>query len=289
MTTPSKAIRDSLQALLPDQVEGWKAEGPGEVCDRDGLFDLINGGAEVYRELNVQAVLDRSYAKAKAADLIVDLFDMGSPTDAYAAYRNDIREEAGVAGVGVESEYQGGTLFFWKGRYFVSLVALQETENTKAALVALGRHIDRAIPEAGKPPELVRELPQQGLDQSQLYFFHTHRSLARRYPLAEDNLLGLSAQTEVVLARYPGDDSGPTLLLLVRYPRVAQATAALEQLRLRRFAGKPGIHRSPTGRHEGAAQHDAKLALVLEAKNEKTVTDLLGKLASPTRRKGGTR
>ncbi|MCP4638890.1 MAG: hypothetical protein GY851_00580, partial [bacterium] len=37
-----------LPTMLPLTVNGWAAEQPDEVYDPDGLYDYINGAAEIY-------------------------------------------------------------------------------------------------------------------------------------------------------------------------------------------------------------------------------------------------
>ena len=94
--------------LLPAEALGWRGDGADESVDRDGLFSLIDGGAEAYRALNVRRVGARRYVKAGAPDVVVDVFDMGSSADAYGAYLgtvlrvltmrlDDLGEQAGGA------------------------------------------------------------------------------------------------------------------------------------------------------------------------------------------------
>ncbi len=218
-----------LAALLPGPVEGFAPHGADAVVDRDGLFSLIDGGAEVYRALNVIRVIERRYRHPKAGDVLVDVFDMGSAEDAYGAYRHDMREDAS-AGIGTESEVQGGNLYFWKDRFYVSVVPLRASREARAAALAIGRAIAGRIPKDGAPPDLVRLLPPDGLVRSQVHFFHDALLFERHTLLLEDNPLGLGPETDGLLARYSlGGDAtkaeGPALLL-VRYPDEASATQA---------------------------------------------------------------
>lgn len=220
----------TLAALLPTEMNGWRADKADRLADADTLFDLIDGGAEVYRALNVQSVVEREYQRTGHALILVDLFDMGSDADAYGAYRNDVREHPDP-GIGNGSEHETSSLFFWKGRFFVAVVATEETAEAIAAVLALGKAIAGNIKQAGKPPRLVGLLPASGLNKQELYFFHSAESLERLVPAARGNPLGLSAGTAVVLARYRrGGASSDTLLLLVEYPTPAAAKAVQQQL-----------------------------------------------------------
>jgi hypothetical protein len=222
-------------AALPAEAGGYRPAGPDAVVDRDGLFGLIDGGAEVYRALNVQSVAERRYRKPGAPDVLVDVFDMGASADAFGAYHHDMREGPS-AGVGVESEHQGGNLFFWKGRCYVSVVPLGVGPGVAEAVLALGRAVAAALPEPGAPPALLALLPAEGRVDAQVHYFHDGALLSRLVDLDEPGFLGLGADTEGLLARYrptaspagaptPAGVEGPALLLL-RYPATARAQAA---------------------------------------------------------------
>ncbi|HOX43852.1 MAG TPA: hypothetical protein PK668_09640 [Myxococcota bacterium] len=221
----------SCVAALPAEAAGYRPAGPDEVVDRDGLFSLIDGGAEVYRALHVQVVAERRYRKPGAPDILVDVFDMGGSADAFGAYHHDMREGPS-AGVGVESERQGGNLFFWKGRCYVSVVPLGVGPGVAEAVLALGQAVAAAIREPGAPPALLALLPAQGRVASQVHYFHDGALLGRLVDLDEPGFLGLGDDTEGLLARYrptgapaPAGAEGPALLL-IRYPALARAQAA---------------------------------------------------------------
>ncbi len=221
----------ALAGLMPAEAGGFKPAGPDETFDRDSLFSLIDGGAEVYRSLNVRLVLSRRYEKPGAPDIMADVFDMGSSADAFGAYHHDMREGPS-AGVGQESEVLGGNLHFWKDRFFVSIVALRETADSRRTVLELARAIAAAIPRQGERPDLVDRLPPEGLVASQVHYFHDQLLLDRLTDLGDKNILGLGPKTEGVLARYRigKNESTTCALLLVRYPTGAEAEQARKRL-----------------------------------------------------------
>lgn len=233
MADPRPIDSGELARLLPDEVRGWVPGRADGFYDHDTLYDLIDGGAEVYRALNVRAVLSRQYGKPAAPDLIVDVFDMGSTADAYGAFHHDMREGED-AGVGDESEAFGGSIAFWRDRYFVSSVAMDDDTATCDALRELGFAISAAIPSSGRPPALVRALPAAGLVTSQIHYFHDKALLDRHLFVSRDNILDLDRTTEGVVARYRLGESGAaapgTALLLVRYPKPSRAERALDAI-----------------------------------------------------------
>jgi hypothetical protein len=267
MATPPA---QDLSRLLPDDVDGWKPKGNCAYFDHDTLFSLIDGGAEVYRALNVKRVVDRRYQKEDGPDIVVDVFDMGSSKDAFGAFHVDIREGQDV-GEGQESEYQGGSLYFWKDRYFVSVVSLKETDASKKAVMAFGQAIAEKIPRKGKKPELVGRLPQKGLVKSQVHYFHDWEGLNRLHFLADENLLGLSRETEGLLARY----RPAGVLVLIRYPREKDAGLARKRFVEKFQADKDGIFEKE-GKFSGARASGTLLVCVFSAASKGEVLELAG-------------
>jgi hypothetical protein len=223
-----------LIELLPTEIAGYRSDGRDEQADADGLFKLIDGGAEVYRALNVRQVFERRYVKKGDPDIIVYLFDMGTSADAYGAYHHDMREGPS-AGIGPESEIQGSNLSFWKGSTYVSVVPLRQSNEVKERVLSIGRSVAGLIGSGGPPPDLVRLLPATGLNQHQIHYFHDWSLLSRLAFFPGDNSLRLGKETEGLLARYQlgssdgGRAEGPALLLL-RYPSSEQARAVSQDL-----------------------------------------------------------
>lgn len=283
MTDNLDASLKGLDSLLPETMQGWKASKPDHEYTFDTLFDLIDGGAEVYRSLNVHKVLDRRYTKEGAADIIVDLFDMGSSRDAFGAFHHDMREDADV-GVGMESEYQGSYLFFWKDRYFISVVALEETPETREVVLALGQAIAARIPRPGTEPEIVKLLPSKGLQREQIYYFHDLDSLERRYSIGKGNPLHLSKETEGLLARYavtdvPAVKGGQpfAVFLIVAYAsRSAVLAAEKDFSAVYLNQAKPGtLVQLPAKGWAGICRKDTHLFAVLESPDKATARGLL--------------
>ena len=283
MAWADSAKSKALSGLLPPDVYGFTPGEPDRFYTADTLYDLINGGAEVYRALNVRQVVHRRYGKEGAPEIFTDIFDMGSSSDAFGAYHHDMREGKD-AGVGQESEYFGGSLAFWKDRYFVSIVPLQETAEVKRAVMALGKAIAHAIPREGAKPELVRRLPAGGLITSQVHYFHDWGSLNRRYFLAPENLLNLDERTEGILARYrsgrtaeEAEAAGSCVLVLIRYPSRRDAEKAHGRF-LEKYmpdADAEGLVQTEDGQWTGLRLMDDVLAVVFDTSSGKEARTLL--------------
>ena len=214
-----------LETLVPKSVQGWKSGGGDGDYGRKNLYDYIDGEAEVYLAYAFRQAFSRGFVQAGKPAITVDVFDMGKPADAYGIF--SFERESGDVGIGTDSEYSSGLLRFWKGNYFVSILADQETPESKSAVMELGSAIASNIKEDGERPKIVSLLPEQGLNKISIRYLHEKPSFDYQYYLWDKNILNLSARTEVVLARYQNGSR----LMLVQYPQASQAQAASKALK----------------------------------------------------------
>jgi hypothetical protein len=276
MTPTDLPGADTLAGLLPAEAGGWRTEGPDGLYSPETLYDLIDGGAEVYLALNVGAVLSRRYHREGHPPIIADIFDMGSAADAFGAYRHDMREGED-AGIGRESEIIGGTLYFWKDRYFVSIIPLGDSTDIRAAVLDMGRATAGKITKEGEIPEIVSHLPEKGLKKEQVHYFHDWTLLSTHIDLGEENLLGLDRGTEGVLARYDHEGTGSLTLLLVNYTSPDEAAGSLAEF-LEGYlpgTGADGLGKTVKDLWAGARARGKILFAVLGAPDRETAGKML--------------
>ena len=135
---------------IPKKIMGWGAAGRDTVYDRKTLFDYMDGGAEVYLAFDFKQVFVRKFKGPAKGELALDIYDMGSPEEAFGIFSCD-REDP-EAGIGQESEYGLGLLRFWQGRYFVSITASDDEKKAEKAILELGKAVAAGLGPAGSPP-----------------------------------------------------------------------------------------------------------------------------------------
>jgi len=206
---------------VPGEVLGWKASDTTETYDRESIFDYIDGAGEVYRSYDFREVTVWRFTRPAGPDITVEIFDMGTPDDAYGVF--SYARESEESGIGGGFEQRGGVICFWQNRYYVCVAADETTEDSRAAVMALARTIAERLPSLGAVPHLVRLMPREGMVEHTERFFHIHPSLNYHYFLAEQNVLNLSENTDAVLAAY---QPGTTYLLCIEYPSAPEAREA---------------------------------------------------------------
>jgi hypothetical protein len=220
--------------LLPASIGEWVKTNEAVTYDRETIFDYINGAGEVYRSYAFTHVLVERYESPGGQGVTVELFDMGRPEDAFGvfSYSRENEEE----GIGAGFERKGSILCFWQNRFFVCVAAEQRDEGTDRMLTDLARGLSGALPTEGEKPPLMAVLPEDGRVPFSDRFFHTHQSLNYHYYLERENVLNLTAETDVALARYR---PGAAFLLVIGYGDDGEASGALTSFREKIGAG-PG-------------------------------------------------
>ena len=179
------------QAFL--SIAGWSPEGEPTTYDVAGLWELINGGADVFLSYGFETV---TVQKFSAGDVTVSIavYDMGRPLNAFGIYRTEAPADETALPVGTEAvvspPYQ---CLLLKDRYYVKVEAY-EGDIDQATGESLVAAIADALPgEAGLPPEFTA-LPTDGM-------------VAGSAQYTREALYGLAELNESVHAAYT-DDAG---------------------------------------------------------------------------------
>lgn len=212
---------------LPAEAAGWTWNGKEMKYNSETLFEYIDGAAELYLAYGFQGLRVRKFEKSNQPPITVELHEMASSEDAYGLFSFERQDEA--VGIGQGSEFGGGLLRFWKGKYFVSIYADGGGVEAESAILTMGRAAADLIRGTGPKPELVDLIPgkDRGLVDKSVRYLKSHILLNHRFFIAHENILNLSRGTEAVLAQYTQEKQKPHLLL-VRYPSMKEATDAYQ-------------------------------------------------------------
>ena len=202
---------------LPSEAAGWKWDGREERHDSRTLFAYMDGAAELYLAYGFRNLTVRRYERPGRPALTMELYQLATSEDAYGVFTFERQDEP--AGIGQGSEFGGGMLRFWKGRYFSAVYTEGEGAEIEAALLAMGRLTADAIPRTGPEPKWIAFIPGRdlGLVERSVRFLRSHVLLNQRFFIAHQNILNMNHNTEALLAQYLRENQ-KTHLLLIRYP-----------------------------------------------------------------------
>jgi len=141
--------------ILPDiqPPDGWVVAPEPKVYVEDTLFGYINGESVTFfpygfEQLTVAQVHPEG---APEEPIVVQLYRMGSPLDAFGIYSTYRGVDDDFIDVGVEGFIGTTQVVFFQDRYFVKLHFLQP-RGEKADLLALSRRVAEALPPAAGMP-----------------------------------------------------------------------------------------------------------------------------------------
>ena len=275
--THAISLKD-LQAKLPQQAGAWSAQSGDKIFDQKTIFSYINGAAEVYKAYNFRQCLSRRYSLSGGPAIILDIFDMGSSQDAFGVFTHDL--DGKVIDIGQDGRLRPGWLSFWKDRFFVSIYVEEESPAAEMAVKDLGRKVAGAIVGQGARPEIISQLPPEGLQVDRIRYLHHPIVLNYHYYLSDENILNISADTDVALAEYE-HGSQTARLLLVKYPDAE--TAGRSQAAFIKYylpdADKMGVALLENGKWAAFKGKGYLLAIVLEADSRQFAEQLLAEVS----------
>jgi hypothetical protein len=267
-----------LSKQLPAEINGWQKSAETTFYTPKNLFSYINGGAELYISYSFKHLLAQKYTKADIPEITVDVFDMGSSFNAFGVFSHSREDLDHSVADDVESEYAGGLLTFWKGRFYVSILAYPETEEKKKTVLTLGRHIAGLIGEKSEKPPLIARLPGGHIIKESIRYFHHYIWLNSHFFISDENILHIDEETEAVLAKYK-ENGNRYFVLLVSYPDKMKAEAARRNF-LKNYLpdAREGIKQLEDGLWTGCSTHGRLVMVVLNAPNIEKVESLLEKI-----------
>lgn len=262
--------------LMPGPPLEWRETGKTRTFSGVALSDHINGGAEAYLAYGFREVAVREFRDSGGARLIVEIYQMDAPENAYGIFSTDSVGEHWP--IGADASYGGGLLRFWKGPYFVRIMSFPPNPLIETAIRETGKRIADAIAEESRRPRILRVLPETGVLPDTVCYFHRQTSLNNIRFLSDENLLHLndtvSALTWEEKVSDPKYEGGRLRQMAIRYPSGLAAEAALEDFssgymkagaRADASAAVPLVAVMPDGTCSAAVRRAQWVAVVLDA------------------------
>jgi len=224
---PTRTPSAESLALPGDRViADWKITVPEERYQADNLFSLVDGQSDAFLAYNFQQVTTQRYENGAGVLLTVQVWQVAQPADAYGLFT--VNRAGSPVKMGAEGEGDPGRrVAYWQDRFYVVVIANKQVPDLQ--VTAFAYFVSTSLPSGGEIPALVRNLPAQGLTERSSIYFHQEISVQDQVPLGGDNILGLSPQTNGVVARYTLDGN-PARLMLIQYPEPNGASAGQQAL-----------------------------------------------------------
>jgi len=202
-----------LLRLVPDPLPaGLAAQGTPAFFKPETLYQYMDGGADAFLSYDFQTLLHQEF-RAGEVELTVDVFDMGTPENAFGIYAAERAPWYNFIPIGTEAYKNEGILNSLQGRYYVKLAAFGG--GSDSVLEQFARVLSSRIGDRGSFPALLQQLPQAHLKQR-----------SEQYLLKDP--LGHPFLRPAYLATYSLDNQESTLLVSV----AGDETEARQRLKL---------------------------------------------------------
>lgn len=162
----------SLKSLLPDPSTwpGWDYSRAPEYYEGDELFELIDGGADLFHEYQFVKVVNTQYAENNGSKIQLEIYEMNSDSSAYGIFSSIYNTPEVSAEIGLYSVVNEQYVAFVKGRYYVNIAWVLRKEARQESLTNLAAMVESRIPEPGQKPYLIRQLCKEKCAGIPIYF-----------------------------------------------------------------------------------------------------------------------
>ena len=213
----------------------WVRVGkPSVDIGKDLYKNVIGGNPELYHSYGFIEVVTVEYQTPRLGSqplILLEIFDMGTPENAFGVYSRSRYPQDEFEWVGSRAIISGRELNFWKGRYFIQIEGYEFASQIKQGMVELAKATADHIKDPPTTPHLLTLLPSiNRVPHSEKYFPSgatlkgIHRFLPEHLLEFGPNVTGCSA---TYLHKKSATDWIDTMtIFILRYEVESEAEAA---------------------------------------------------------------
>jgi hypothetical protein len=154
----SEQTKAKLTSLLPDAAK-LNAERTGDPAFYgENLYEYIDGAADSFHSYDFAALIHQEY-KVDNADVTVDIYDMGSPLNAFGIYSAERSPNYDFRAYGAEGYIDDLTLNFFQDSYYIKMSAYSENGKNRPVMEAFVQAISQRIGKGNSMPDVFKIFP----------------------------------------------------------------------------------------------------------------------------------
>ena len=227
---------DFLRKLLPpdDAIPEWSMSSPPQNVTPDRLADFLRRSSSDYLAFGVRGVVSAEYWNprlGKHPELRVDVFDMGTPENAFGLYSQRRLAAGDIRPIGAEASLGAREIYVWQDRYQFFVTIYEYADDTREALIAFARHVSDTIGVGGAPPSLVDSTLVEGVVPRSHRWFRTVAQAQVASRRSELLLLPLGPSVRGVVASLALEDGLTCDAFYIYFPETSLAVDAYGSLR----------------------------------------------------------
>lgn len=239
--TESLTVKDvgethiSPEFLLPSDGEilDWVQSRAPSTYEGTSLYRDRAEAPELFYAYGFQRQAEVEYQTPRFGSkplILLEIFDMGTPENAFGIYNFHIYPQVKFEWVGSKAILSGGYLRFSKGKYFIQIEGYEFATGIREAMVLLAKNIASRIKEPTSEPQILTLLPNNKMSGS-VKLFRSNWALHQIYSTLPTNVPQLSDTALGVSARYRDNPDlknwmEAQIVFIIRFPDPSTAESA---------------------------------------------------------------
>lgn len=207
---------------------GWEQSEPLQRFGPEGLYNHINGGAELFLEFGFAECLVQRYRK-NDQEIGLEIYRMESPTAALGIYLMKCGRETPRAELTARNSSDLYQFTILKHRLFIQVNNFSGAEGNLPFMIALSRALLAEIPDAS--PEIIfTDLPEKDLRPGSRRIFRGPFGLQPLYTFGNGDILSQKNQLFGISGEYNQADGSTFTRIILVYPAQEIAQQAYQHL-----------------------------------------------------------
>jgi hypothetical protein len=186
--------RERIFDYLPNknELQMWNPIGQPQTAQGEDLFQLINGGAEIYHEYGFKNAIIQSYTHENGLSLNIEIYEMEDAVSAYGVFSFKTGSQGQKTDVGTEAVLEDYYLNFWKGNLVVTLIGFDTSQATQQALMEFAQIIESKLPDSEEDyPPLIKFIKSRFPGVIRTVYLEGNLALYNQYEFDTENIFGI--------------------------------------------------------------------------------------------------
>jgi hypothetical protein len=194
----------NINQIIPnsEEVPGWFQDGELEYAKGEDLYLIINGGAEIYHEYGFQQAVFLTYMNKNESRINLAIFEMTDPESAYGIYSFKTDTGGISLDVGEDGWLSSYYLNFWKGNFLVTIIGLDDSQETMAGIIQIAQAVDHRIQRKSIKPDLIKYLPAEDLLPNGITYIKGLLALFNTYNFHPNNIFNFNEGLHAIYDSY---------------------------------------------------------------------------------------
>ena len=225
----------SPEHLLPadGEILDWVQSRPPSTYEGKSLYRDRATAPDLFYAYGFQQQAEVEYETPRFGSkplILLEIFDMGTPENAFGIYNFHIYPQVKFEWVGSKAILSGGYLRFSKGKYFIQIEGYEFATGINEAMVLLAKEIAARIKDPASEPEMLTLLPSNKVNGS-IKLFRSNWVLRQIYSTLPINVPQLSDTALGISARYRDKVDSKNwidteIVFIIRFPDPSTAKSA---------------------------------------------------------------